>query len=79
MGVSWKASVPMTGGADLAGDGDERHGIQLGVGEAGDEVGGAGAAGGDADADLAGAAGVALGGEAAALLVARQNGAQPVD
>src|SRR5262249_29167882 len=39
---------------------------------------GAGPAGGDADADLAGGAGVALGGEAPALLVARQDGAQPV-
>ena len=53
-----------------------RHGIHLGVGQAGDEVGGAGSAGGHADADLAGAAGVALGGETAALLVARQDGAQ---
>ena len=52
------------------------HGVHLGVGQAGDEVGGAGAAGGHADADLAGAAGVALGREAAALLVARQDGAQ---
>ncbi len=65
------------GGADLAGDGDERDGIHLGVGEAGDEVGGAGSAGGHAHADLAGAAGVALGREAAALLVPRQDGAQP--
>ena len=64
--------------ADLAGDGDERHGIHLGVGQAGDEVGGARAAGGHAHADLAGAAGVALGREAAALLVPRQDGAQPV-
>ena len=64
--------------ADLAGDGDDRHGVELGVGEAGDEVGGAGAAGGDADADLAGGAGVALGGEAAALFVARQDSAQTV-
>ena len=55
-----------------------RHGVHLGVGEAGDEVGGAGAAGGDADADLAGGAGVALGREAAALLVARQDGAQAI-
>ena len=54
------------------------HGIHLGVGEAGDEVGGAGAAGGDADADPAGAARVALGREAAALLVPRQDRANLV-
>src|SRR5262249_29319436 len=64
------------GGADLPGDGDDRAGVHLGVGQAGDEVGRPGPAGGQADADLAGAAGVALGGEAAALLVPRQDGAQ---
>src|SRR6185312_9171586 len=61
-----------------AGDGDDRRRIHLGVGEASDEVGGAGAAGGHADADFAGGAGVAVGHEPAALLVARQNGPQPV-
>ena len=78
IGVSWNASVPMTRRADLAGDGDDRHRVHLGVGEAGDEVGRPGPAGGHADADLAGAAGVALGREAAALLVPRQDGAEPV-
>ena len=78
MGVSWKASVPMTGVPTWPVMATIGHGIELGVGEAGDEVGGAGAAGGDADADLAGGAGVALGREAAALLVPRQDGAQPV-
>src|SRR5207244_1136633 len=34
-------------------------------------------AGGHADADLAGAAGISLGGKATALLVPRQNRAQP--
>src|SRR5207248_4024697 len=66
------------GGADLAGDGDQRDGVHLGVGQAGDEVGGAGAAGGDADADPAGGAGVPFGGEPAALLVAGQDGAELV-
>ncbi len=64
--------------ADLPGDGDDGAGVELGVGEGGDEVGGAGTAGGDADADPAGGAGVALGREAAALFVARQDGAQAV-
>src|SRR5262249_23624856 len=43
------------------------------VGEAGHEVGGAGATGGDAYAYLAGAARVALGSKTAALLVPRQD------
>ena len=58
---------------DLAGDGDEGDAVKQGVGEAGDEVGGAGAGGGDADAGEAGRAGVALGGEDAALFVARED------
>jgi hypothetical protein len=66
------------GGADLAGDSDDRAGVHLGVGEAGDEVGGSRAAGGEADADLAGAARIALGCETAALLVPWQDGAQTV-
>ena len=59
----------------LAGDGDERDRIHERVGDAGDEVGGAGAAGGHADTGPAGGAGIALGRERAALLVARQDGA----
>lgn len=58
---------------DLACEGDERDAVEHGVGEAADEVGGAGAGRGDADAGTAGGAGVALGGEHAALLVAREN------
>ena len=58
MSVSWKA---------------HRDGIHVGVGDAGDQVGGAGAAGGHADAGPAGGAGVAIGGEGAALLVAGQD------
>ena len=76
IGVSWNASLPSTLRADLAGDGDDRDRVHLGVGEAGDEVGRAGAAGGDADAGLAGGAGVAVGHEPAALLVPRQDGAE---
>ena len=59
----------------LTGDGDQRDRIHVRVGDAGDEVGGAGAAGGHADAGLAGGAGVALGRKRPALLVSRQDGA----
>ena len=59
----------------LAGDGDERAGIQVGVGNGGDQVRRAGAAGAHAHAGLAGRAGVTFRRETAALLVPRQNGA----
>ena len=62
----------------LAGDRDERNAVELGVGDGGDEVRRAGTAGGHADADFAGAAGDALGGERAALLVPRQDRAELV-
>ncbi len=58
---------------DLAGDGDQRDGVEVGVGDAGHEVGGAGAARGQADADLAGGARVAVGGVHRALLVAHEH------
>ena len=57
----------------LAGDGDQRRGVQERVRNRRDEVGGAGATGGDADADLAGGTGVALGHVARALLVAHEH------
>ena len=57
-------------GADLAGDEDGRDRVHVGVGDRGDQVGGAGAGGGEGDADPARGLGVALGGVAAALLVA---------
>jgi hypothetical protein len=60
-------------GLHLAGDGDQRNAVELGVGDAGDQVGGARSAGGHAHAGLAGAAGVALRGKTAPLLVPRQN------
>ncbi|GAA3217797.1 hypothetical protein GCM10020256_21240 [Streptomyces thermocoprophilus] len=49
----------------------------MGVGDRGDQVGGAGAGGGHADADLAGGLRVAGGGVAGALLVADQDVAHP--
>jgi hypothetical protein len=78
IGVSWKASEPMTGAATwpVMATGDQGRRIHLGVGQTGDEIGGPRPAGRDAHADPASAARVALGGEAAPLLVPRQNGAQ---
>ena len=61
---------------DLAGDGDHRHRVHLGVGQRGDQVGGAGARRRHAYADLAGGVRVAAGGVAGALLVADQHVAQ---
>ncbi len=60
-------------GGDLAGDGDEGNAVQHGCCEAGDEVGGAGAGGGHADAGAAGGAGVAIGHVGGALLVADED------
>ena len=59
--------------ADLPGDGDDRDGVHLGVGQRGDQVGGAGARRGHHDADPAGGVRVAAGGVAGALLVADQD------
>ena len=61
------------GAVDLAGDGDDRDGIHQRIHQAGDQVGGAGAGGGAADADLAGGAGIAFGGEGGVLFVADQD------
>ena len=57
-------------GADLAGDEDGRDRVHHRVGDRGDQVGRAGPGGGEGDPDPAGGLGVALGGVAAALLVA---------
>ncbi len=59
--------------ADLAGDADHRHRIQHRVGNAGDQIRGAGAGGGHADADLAAGAGEAIGRQRCTLLVAHQD------
>jgi hypothetical protein len=58
---------------DLAGDADDGDGVEHGGGDAGDEVGRAGAAGGHADADLARGARVAVGHVRGALLVAHED------
>ena len=58
---------------DLPGDGDHRQRIGLGPHDAGDEVGGAGPGGGDADAHFATDAGVGVGGVGGGLFVADQD------
>lgn len=63
---------------DLAGYGDDGDAVEKGVGEATNQVSGPGAGGGDADAGLAGGAGVALRREDAALLVAWEDVADEV-
>ncbi len=77
MSASWKASVPMNGAPDLAGDRDHRHRVHVGVGDRGDQVGRAGPGGRHADADLAGGLRVPLGRVPCALLVADQDVPHP--
>ncbi len=60
-------------GGDLAGDADDGDGVEHRRGDAGDEVGRTRPAGGHADADLAGGAGVAVGHVRGALLVADED------
>ena len=57
----------------LSGDGHDRHRVEMRVGDAGEQVGGPGSRRGHADADPAGGAGVAVGGQGRALLVAHQD------
>ncbi len=63
-------------GGHVAGDGDHRDRVELGGGDPGDQVGGGRARGAQADADLAGGAGVAVGGVGGALLVADEDVAE---
>ena len=60
-------------GGNLAGDGDDGHGVKHGGGDAGDEVRRAGSAGRHAYADASGCAGVAIGHVRRALLVPHQH------
>ena len=60
----------------VAGDGDHGHGVQLGGGDARDQVRGAGTARPQADADPAAGPGVAVGSVGSALLVAHEDRAQ---
>ena len=60
-------------GGDVAGDGHQGDGIQHGRGDAGDQIGCAGAGRGDDNTHLAGDAGIAVGRMGSALLVGRQH------
>ena len=60
-------------GGHLAGDDQQRNGIPVGVGYAGDQVGGARAGGSNAYAELAACTGVAVGGKGAGLFVAAKH------
>ncbi len=64
--------------ADLAGDRDERGPVEVGVGDAGDEVRRAGAEGRHRDGGLAGQPSVDVGHEGRALLVTGRDMADPV-
>ena len=64
---------PQQVAADLAGDDHQGNGIHIRGGDAGEQVGGAGAGGGDAHAGTAGDAGVAAGRVSGVLLGAHQN------
>ena len=64
------------GAGDLAGDGDHGHAVGLGAHDPGNEVRGAGAGGGDADAGFASYPGIAVGGVGCGLLVPDQDVAQ---
>ena len=60
-------------GGNVGGDGDHGNGVEHRRGDAGDEIGSAGAAGGEADTGLAGSAGVTVGHVGRALLVADEH------
>ena len=57
------------GAGDLTADGDQGHGIEQRLRQAGHQVGGSRARGGDADPHLAGSAGITHGGHGSPLLV----------
>ena len=59
---------------DLSGDGDKRDAVHVGVGDAGDQVGGSGARGRHAYPGLSGGAGIAVGHESTALLLTGEDG-----
>ncbi len=58
---------------EVAGDGDHRRAVEIGAADAGGEVGGAGAQGGDAEPGRAGHASHHVGGEAGRALVCGEH------
>ena len=64
---------PNCGARHLSGDGHHRHRVHLGGGDAGNQVGGAWAAGCGADANPSGGAGVSVRGHGCRLLMAHQH------
>ena len=68
-----KRVAPDQAGADVAGDGDHRDGIHVSCGNARDQIGRARAGGGEAHADPAGRAGIAVRRVGGALLMGCQN------
>ena len=76
MSISWNASLPIRARRHVAGDRDHRDRVEQGRADPGDEVRGARAGRAHADADLAGGAGVPVGGVGAALLVADEDVAE---
>ena len=69
MSTSWKESLPIRFSTDVAGDEHHRGGVVIGGGNAGGQVGGTGAGGGEAYSHLSGGPGIAVGGVGGALLV----------
>ena len=76
MSISWNASLPIRAPGHVAGDRHDGHASRAGSADPGDQVGGARAPGAEADADLAGGAGIAVGRVGAALLMADEDVAQ---
>ena len=68
-----KAVLAQTGGRHIAGKGDHGHGVHVGSGNAGDQIGGTRAAGGQHHAGAAGGTGVTVGCVGSALLVCREH------
>ena len=68
-----KAVLAQTGGRHIAGKGDHGHGVHVGSGNAGDQIGGTRAAGGQHHAGAARCAGIAIGRMRSALLVGGQH------
>ena len=60
-------------GADLTGDHHQRHGVHMGIGDGGDQIGGARPGGDHADTRLTGDHGVSLGGVPRALLMTHEH------